>query len=123
MAKKGSKIEELTKVFSEILKVSKQYAHLWNEGFVEGNSIGLAWGWIAQDERFSIGVYKEDNKFKIDGKNFGPGYDAKGAAKEIVNHWSEYNIKSKDLRKHFYANLQKPLGEYLAKKELGDLVK
>lgn len=126
--KKRSGVEELTKVFSEILRVSKQYSYLWDEGYVEGNSIGLAWGWIAQDETFSIDVGKYKGKFKIGGKNFAYNYrhesnlglGAKEAAQKIVKHWSGYNIKAEKLKEHFYSGLEKPLGKYLARKELSD---
>jgi len=127
MVKKRSDVGELAKAFDEILKVSKKYSYLWDEGFVEGD-INFCNGWIAQDEIFSIGVGKYHDKFKIGGKNFAynyhhesnSGYSAKEAAQEIEKHWTEYNINADDLKDHFYLNLQKPLGKYLAGKELSD---
>ena len=120
--KKGSELEELTKAFKEILKVSEEYSYIFND---RDTSVNIAWGWIAQDENFSINVKKYGDKFLIGGKNFedrpyqkGGGLNAKQAALRIQDYFEEYNISAESLKKGFYSSLKKPLGEYLANKLL-----
>lgn len=123
MEKKGRiGIEELTKAFSEMLRVSKQYSYLWDEGFVEG-SINVARGFIAQDETFSINVSKYGNKFKINGKNFDyydkKGLNARQAALRIKEDFSTFSgLEADSLKESFYSSLKKSLRKYLAEKAL-----
>ena len=120
--KRRIEIEELTKVFNEMLRVSKQYSYLWDEGFVD-NSINVARGFIAQDETFSINVSKYGNKFKINGKNFDyydkNGLSARQAALRIKEDFSTFSgLEADSLKESFYSSLKKSLGKYLAEKAL-----
>jgi len=123
--KKVRKFGELTKAFSEILRVSEKYSYLFDEGLIEEGILNIGGGWIAQDERFSINVGKYGSKFLIGGNNFdyeGEGLSSRKAALRIKNHFSTFTgLEANDLRKRFYLSLGEPLGKYLARKELSDL--
>ena len=119
MVKKRSLIE-LTNAFNEILNVSKKYSYLWDKGFIDGG-IDISGGFIAQDESFSINVTKYDNKFLIGGRNFGEGkgLSARNAALKIRDHFSTFvGLEADDLKEGFYSSFKRPLGNYLAEKEL-----
>lgn len=125
--KKRSSVGELTKVCSEVLKVSKQHSYLWDEPvwgeseFSKGRFLKLFSGSFDQDESYSIYIEKKGNRFVFDGKNFcygDNGFSSKKAAYRMRN----FGISPDCLRERFYLALQKPLGKYLARKELGDLI-
>ncbi|MDP3026329.1 MAG: hypothetical protein Q8N63_01375 [Nanoarchaeota archaeon] len=125
MAKKKSGISELTKVFDEILRVSRKYSYLWDDlTLIEDKSLVFAGGWIAQDETFLISVKKYDDKLLIGGKNFSyelygldsEGLSASQAALRINNDFSSFNIKADDLRKKFLFCIRKASWEIFSKK-------
>ena len=113
------KIKKLTKSCDNILKLCREYSYLWDNKLIEGNYLGLYSGFIARDETFHIGIEKlnDSEKFVFTGKNF--DYGKKGltgryAAEELRN----YNINADNLLSRFFNSLEKPLGKYLAKKEI-----
>jgi hypothetical protein len=128
MTKRDKDLAELTKTCKEILTVSKKYSYLWDDDKIwrEEKKIYIASGFIAQDESFNIYVTKRNNKLVFGGRNFCDipgGYNAKKAALEIKSHANTYGIiPAEDLREQFYCELEKPLGNYLAKKALEKII-
>ena len=121
MAKKEASLTELTRAFSEILRVSKEHSYLWDEAdLIRDNYLGVAGGFISQDELFHIGIRRKDNKLYIEGKNFGCAYGqriALTARQAAISAKADHFIPEL-LLKSFYSSLQEPLGKYLAKKAL-----
>ncbi len=133
MERKNSSLAGLIKACGEMLRVSKKYAHLWDEEDIwkrdendkyPEKALCIAWGFIEQDESFNIYITKKDNKFVFVGKSFlyddeKNGLGARQAALRIKNSFGSYsNMDADAIRRRFYSSLKKPLGKYLGKKEL-----
>ena len=117
-----SDLKKLTQTCNEVLRVSKEHAYLWDKGLIDSRGLGLCGGFIAQDESWGIAVRREQGKFFFDGRNYGP-YDSKGlTGVKAAEAMREYHISPTFLREAFYESLAKPLGRYLAKKKIKQLL-
>lgn len=119
--KKDKDLAELTKVCSEVLRVSRKYSYLWDESDIwkRGKQILLDWGYTAPDETYSIEVRKKGNRFVfgVGGKNFSG--DCKGlVGKEAALKMREYGMTADELRETFYSSLKEVLGRYIGKRGL-----
>lgn len=129
-------LEELTYACNRMKSACEKYFYLWKEDDIwkkdnvdseqriseSDKLLYLAYGWIAQDENFHIYITRKQEKFVFDGKNFcydNKGYDALEAAKKINGMSQKYRgMDSESLLESFYESLKKPLGKYLANKEI-----
>ena len=121
--------EERVKILNYILKISKQYSYLWDDSEIlnEGN-LEIFSAFLDQDESCSIYVQEYKGRFSFKGKNLcnylninKKQLSAKEVSKGIENWGFDRPITPGDLMNSFCSSLEKPLGKYLAKKELRKL--
>ena len=135
--RKDCELVKLTRVCQEIVRISKKYSYLWDDSSLwkdddddeEDNpdrELLLAYGWVAQDETFSIYLIRTGNQFLFSGSGLSydnrKGLEPKDAARQINSFYREsFGLDAEELRKEFYDSLKKPLGRYFGKKGLEKL--
>ena len=135
MKKEEIDLNELTVAVNRVLGLCKKYSFLWeSQEFIEDRYLRLYFGFIAQDESFSIGIKKLNESEKVrffgkslcdfvfTGKNFEYfGYERKGViGRDAARRLRDYKIDADHLITDFFSVLKKPLGKYLADRYLAE---
>ena len=109
------------KDLEKILKIADIFSYLWDDGApLYGEKLSFTGYWVAPDEHWSMYVQRKEEKFSFTSRdNLDDSFFAEEAARVLVSN--SYNGAPGALVRHFKNVLKKPLGKYLAKKELDDL--
>jgi hypothetical protein len=113
-------IEEVVQDLENVLKIANHLSYLWTkDGPLYGEDLRFTSTFLAPDESWWMAVQHKNGKFRFHERYNNKGLSPLEASKALLN--VHYSGDPGALTEDFKLAIKKPLGEYLAEREISKL--